>query len=77
MVSDGGSTPYRCHIRTPDFAHISVIPHLAKGGLIADVSALMGKFMCDFQKNYVNITLEFIHDKMLFFFMVVHIELYY
>ena len=41
MVSDGGSTPYRCKIRGPDFLHmITVLEYLLKGAQIADVPAI-------------------------------------
>jgi len=41
MVSDGGSTPYRCKIRGPDFLHmIPVLEYLLKGAQIADVPAI-------------------------------------
>ena len=41
MVSDGGSKPYRCKIRGPDFLHmIPVLEHLLKGSQIADVPAI-------------------------------------
>jgi NADH-quinone oxidoreductase subunit D len=41
MVSDGGSTPYRCKIRGPDFLHmIPVLEYLLKGAQIADVPAV-------------------------------------
>ena len=41
MVSDGGSNPYRCKIRGPDFLHmIPVLEYLLKGVQIADVPAI-------------------------------------
>ena len=41
MVSDGGSTPYRCKIRGPDFLHmIPVLEYLLKGAQIADIPAI-------------------------------------
>ncbi len=41
MVSDGGSKPYRCKIRGPDFLHmIPVLEYLLKGAQIADVPAI-------------------------------------
>jgi len=41
MVSAGGSEPYRCKIRGPDFLHmIPVLEYLLKGVQIADVPAI-------------------------------------
>ena len=41
MISDEGSTPYRCKIRGPDFLHmIPVLEYLLKGAQIADVPAI-------------------------------------
>jgi len=41
MVGDGGSKPYRCKIRGPDFLHmIPVLEYLLKGAQIADVPAI-------------------------------------
>jgi len=36
MVSDGGGRPYRMHIRGPSFVNLQTLPHMLKGGLIAD-----------------------------------------
>ena len=36
MVSDGGGKPYRMHIRAPSFANIEALPHMLRGGLVAD-----------------------------------------
>lgn len=41
LVSDGGSTPYRCKYRSPGFANLSAIPHMAKGFKIGDLVAIM------------------------------------
>lgn len=41
LVSDGGSTPYRCKYRSPGFANLSAIPHMAKGFKIGDLIAIM------------------------------------
>lgn len=42
IYSDGGNKPYRVKIRDPSFAHAQAIPVMAKGGLIADIVALIG-----------------------------------
>lgn len=38
-VSDGGTRPYRVHMREPSFINLQAIPAMAEGGLIADVIA--------------------------------------
>lgn len=42
VVSDGTSKPWRLRIRTPSFVHISAIPELARGHMIADLIAIIG-----------------------------------
>ena len=42
LVSDGGTWSYRTRIRTPSFAHMQMAPLICRGGLIADVMAVMG-----------------------------------
>ncbi len=42
VVSDGSAIPYRFRVRSPDFVNLSVLPHLAKGAMLADVVALIG-----------------------------------
>ena len=42
LVSDGGPRPYRFRVRAPSFAAVQVLPHLIKGGLMADVVATIG-----------------------------------
>lgn len=44
IVSDGSGRPYRMHIRAPSFIHISAIPKLCEGHLLADVIAIIGTF---------------------------------
>jgi len=42
LVSDGTNKPYRCKIRPPSFAHLQVLPLLAKDHMLADVVAIIG-----------------------------------
>ena len=39
VVSDGGTRPYRVHVRDPSFVNLQALPAVAEGGLIADVIA--------------------------------------
>jgi NADH-quinone oxidoreductase subunit D len=39
IVSDGSATPYRMHIRGPSFVNVQCLPHMLRGGLIADAVA--------------------------------------
>jgi len=39
VVSDGGTRPYRVHVRDPSFVNLQAVPALCEGGLIADVIA--------------------------------------
>lgn len=41
IVSDGGTTPYRCKYRSPNFSNLSAIPYIAKGYKIGDLVAIM------------------------------------
>ncbi|MGK2928656.1 MAG: NADH-quinone oxidoreductase subunit D, partial [Acidimicrobiales bacterium] len=36
IVSDGEAKPYRMHIRGPSFVNLQTLPHMMRGGLIAD-----------------------------------------
>jgi NADH-quinone oxidoreductase subunit D len=42
LVSDGGTKPWRVHFRTPSFIHLSALPHMSKGYLIADLVGIIG-----------------------------------
>lgn len=42
LEGDGGPKPYRVHFRTPSFAHLQLLPYLAKGCLLADLVAIVG-----------------------------------
>jgi len=42
LVSDGGTRPYRVHIRTPSFAHMQMVPHISRGLMIPDLMAILG-----------------------------------
>ena len=39
MVSDGGTRPFRVHLRDPSFTNLQSAPAMSEGGLIADVIA--------------------------------------
>src|SRR5207253_9785815 len=41
LVSDGSAKPYRLHIRAPSFVNLQTLPHLMRGGLIADAVAII------------------------------------
>lgn len=42
IISDGSGRPYRMRVRAPSFIHISAIPELCEGHLLADVIAIIG-----------------------------------
>jgi NADH-quinone oxidoreductase subunit D len=42
VVSDGTSTPVRCHIRGPGLYNVQMIPTLAEGRLLSDMVAIIG-----------------------------------
>jgi NADH-quinone oxidoreductase subunit C/D len=42
LVSDGSTTSYRTRIRTPSFAHMQMLPQLARGRMIPDLLAILG-----------------------------------
>ncbi len=39
IASDGGARPYRMHMRAPSFVNIQCLPHMMRGGLVADAVA--------------------------------------
>lgn len=41
LVSDGGAKPYRMHFRAPSFVHVQTLPHMMRGGLVADAVAVI------------------------------------
>jgi len=41
LVSDGTAKPYRIHIRAPSFVNLQSLPHMMRGGLIADAVAVI------------------------------------
>ena len=41
MVSDGSAVPYRMHIRGPSFVNLQTLPHLMRGGMVADAVAII------------------------------------
>jgi NADH-quinone oxidoreductase subunit D len=41
VVSDGGTRPYRVHLRDPSFAHLQAVSAMVEGGMLADVVAVL------------------------------------
>lgn len=41
LVSDGSAKPYRMHIRDPSFVNLQTLPHMLRGGLVADAVAVI------------------------------------
>jgi NADH-quinone oxidoreductase subunit D len=41
IVSDGSAQPYRMHIRGPSFVNLQSMPHMLRGGFIADAVAVI------------------------------------
>jgi NADH-quinone oxidoreductase subunit D len=39
VLADGSSKPARVHMRDPSFVNLQMLPHMAQGGLIADLIA--------------------------------------
>lgn len=42
IYTDGGSMPYRLHIRSPSFVNLQALSKMSEGSLIADVVAVIG-----------------------------------
>ncbi len=42
LISDGGKKPYRLKVKSPCFTHVSVLPAIAPGLMIADLVASIG-----------------------------------
>jgi NADH-quinone oxidoreductase subunit D len=42
IISEGGTTPYRIKFRSPGFSNLSALDHMARGGKIGDLIAMMG-----------------------------------
>ena len=41
IASAGSATPYRMHVRAPSFINIQTMPHMMRGGLVADAVAVI------------------------------------
>ena len=41
IASDGSATPYRMHVRAPSFVNLQCLPHMMRGGLVADAVAVI------------------------------------
>jgi len=41
IASDGSPNPYRMHMRDPSFTNIQCLPHMMRGGLVADAVAVI------------------------------------
>jgi len=41
IVSNGTAKPFRLKIRAPSFSNLSVLPEIAKGGMVADLVAIV------------------------------------
>ena len=42
LVSDGGKTPYRLKVKSSCFTHVSMLPEMAPGQMVADFVASIG-----------------------------------
>ena len=41
LVSDGSNKPYRCHMRSPGFAHLQAMEFMSKGHMLADAVTII------------------------------------
>jgi NADH-quinone oxidoreductase subunit D len=42
LVSDGGQSPYRMHVRAPSFINLAILQEMLVGNKVADVIAILG-----------------------------------
>lgn len=42
LMADGSNKPYKCKVRSPAYHHLQVLPELAKGHFLADLTTLIG-----------------------------------
>jgi NADH-quinone oxidoreductase subunit D len=42
VVSDGGTQPYRVRVRPPSFVNLQALDRMVRGGLVADIVAMIG-----------------------------------
>jgi NADH-quinone oxidoreductase subunit D len=42
VVSDGTTQPYRCRVRPPSFINLQALDRMVRGGLVADIVAVIG-----------------------------------
>jgi NADH-quinone oxidoreductase subunit D len=42
VVSDGSTQPYRVRVRPPSYVNLQALDRMVRGGLIADVVAIIG-----------------------------------
>ena len=42
VISDGGLIPFRVKVKSPCFTVLSLLPAIAKGGMVADIIAIIG-----------------------------------
>ena len=44
LISDGGTSPFRCKIRTGSFMSMNIFEKVSRGLMISDIPALIGSF---------------------------------
>lgn len=42
IISDGTTSPYRIKVRSPAFCNLSLVPHISRGYMVADLIAILG-----------------------------------